>query len=501
MNKLRNLMGLLLLAAICLVSCQKENFDLIETEEDKIIPELNYINDLTSRMLPAPSGEGILLGCFTLETPFEVVDEEGTMHTINGEEDLEDIEFILDFIYPIQITFEDGETKSIENGEDLGLAFAECLPDDGWGIGDFPAYVINFDNSCFSIKYPITVTKLDSSQVEIADEATFSALLAREDIVFFNFPLELYDEEQTLRTANSSEELFDLLVECGGWDEDYDDWDFGFNELGCYKIQFPITVILEDGTTVEVTDHEEYCELMLEGRILDFAYPLTLIGEDGEAFTVNSEEELSTAFEECEDFWDGGDVWEIEEGWEILFLYFGAEDSLGCYTINFPIEVLSYDENREETTITINNMNELERLVSSEALFFSKLLYPFSISWDGTDILVEDEETLKGILERCGLIWEDDGDDDNDLWEVHALYGGALECYAINFPIEVVTYKESIEENIVIVNNMDELERILRSEDFIFTTLVYPISINWDGTDISIDNPETLKGILERCEG
>ncbi len=507
MNTFKTWLGIFILASIFLSSCQKDNFDLIEAEKEELKPEINGFNDLTNRMLPDEMGDGIKLGCFMIETPFDVVDEEGVTHTINEKEDLLNLRQerirVKDFVYPLQITYEDGEARAIEDAAALGRAFAACLPGGDFDFDYFPAYAINFDNSCLTIKYPITVMKMDSSEVEIEDEATLSALLAaEEDKVFFTFPMELYDEEENIKTANSAGELKRLLLECNEGDRDYDDWDGDFSGLRCYDLVFPLEVVLINGEIKEVEEPEDLRRLLFYGKVKEFVYPLALLTQEGEEFEVASREELKAALEECEGWHDR------DGGWDVGVLFFGGME---CFEIAFPIEVKAYNERREERDATINNMEEFARFLRNENIVHSELIYPVTIVLDEEELVLEDADMLKAAFEDCEGRWQDedrdwDWDRDRDrehdrFWDVGALLLGAEFCYEIVYPIEIVAYNRNREEEILNINNEEELKRLIRSRDFVFTKLVYPVTVTaeWVDTPIEIDNAEALWGLLERC--
>ena len=401
------LLSFLFVLGLLVASCSKESNITEETNPGQIQPtEEIEQNSLLTRS--ESSEDGLDLDCFTILFPFDVIDSEDETYTITSTEDFESIfdpngeTYIVDFVYPLNIEDEDGTASTIDNAEALGEAFANCLPN-GWEVDAFPAYLINLENSCLTLQYPITVTDIDGNESTYDDEESFVAALAEEPL-FFVFPLSLSNQDGETIVVNDVDELLTALFDCNGLDIDTTIWDddYGFDYIGCYEIVFPFSVVLTDGTVVEVNDHMEYCDLLLEGNIQGFAFPLTLVGEEGE-IVVNSQEELEALLEDCYD-WDGpgeiGDVFILATG------AFGFDPSgTACYTISFPMNVVEVDLNGNTSEeITINNLDELMELVTGfpgESLY--NVVYPvtLTINESGEVVVLEQLEDLFQVLENC----------------------------------------------------------------------------------------------------
>ena len=107
--------------------------------------------------------------------------------------------------------------------------------------------------------------------------------------------------------ANACEAECEGITEYGDceidWDEEWDDedteWGCDFsslNFLACYELQFPTTVVFEDGSTVEVTDMDQFVEVILTSgnESPEIAYPINLTSlETGDTETVTNDDELA----------------------------------------------------------------------------------------------------------------------------------------------------------------------------------------------------------------
>lgn len=414
-----------LLALLVITSCQKENIDtLVETEEEvvptvtTIAPPANALFSRTSSETGADEG-GINLDCITLLFPFNLLDSEGESHEVTDEATFETLfeeqwdstmttAYIVDFEFPLNATT-DGETVIvIENNEQLGEIFAECIPDGGWDDTFFPAYLIDEENSCYKTVYPISLEDaVDGSIIMVEDEAAFVEALVEKEL-YFHFPISLTDGEEVV-TVENVDQLFDALFSCNDVYQDSLTWDYdeGFEYIYCFMVNFPLDVIV-DGEVKTVNNHEELCELMLQGALTDYAYPLTLTSPEGEEVTANSAEELEALFEQC----DYG-IGEFEESDVLLLALFAqpfSEDSTSvCYTVNYPVSGTYIDENGATQTIVYNSDEEIfdAEYASTDdwelSTNLTSLVYPVDITRQSNNqvITINNLEELFEVAETC----------------------------------------------------------------------------------------------------
>jgi len=378
-------------------SCEKDNLN----ESGIILPELQVetteVNPLVNRTKKSNDQSGLDLGCFTINYPFSLVAEDGSVVSIESDSDFDDlveVELFIDFEYPLSITNSDGEVQDVNNEEDLSNAFATCVPLDEWGEG-FPAYNIGYDNSCFTIIYPITVVDLEGDEIEVNSESEFNSLIST-DIHFFDFPISIEDLDGNLKEIDSEDDLFNELFSCNDWIyADSLDVQFGgvVEVFTCLNIQFPVNIETGKGDIKEVNSDEELNEFIFKGDFTDFAYPVEFIDEEGNILVAEDAEGLDIIIESCFD----GFVFDFEiDLWSLLALSNQAEiPETTCYDLSFPIQ--GYSDISEET-ITVNSPSEILALTE-----FYEVVFPFNIvlSSDGSTVSIEDQDTFFSILEEC----------------------------------------------------------------------------------------------------
>lgn len=404
MNFLKKICIPFFLMLLLFSACQRDGE--IETTGEIVDPEIETevieVNPLVARS-GGPNSSGLDFDCFEITYPFDMVDENGENHTIDSEESFIELfegEVILvDFVYPLDIVDNEGNTSVINDGEELAAAFALCLPDGGWEEGDFPAYSIDDENSCFDLVFPVTLVDLDENTIEVNNDEELNAAVA-EGLYFFSFPFTLESEDGELVEVNSIDELFEALISCNGFEIEDSTfvWENGFEYIGCYMLEFPFEVVLNNGTTVIVEDHEEYCDLMLQGEIVDYSYPLTLTDQEGNAVTVENEEELYGLIDDCFDFLGFGrlDLSLLYSGTEVL----NPDEMEPCYTINFPISLVYDNQNQTEELADLEAVFDLLVDVNLETEF--SLVYPISLTLkDETEVSINQIEDLYPILQDC----------------------------------------------------------------------------------------------------
>lgn len=411
MKNLKYLFIFIAFLSIGLTSCTKEDVTNEEIENPTNEPETGISNPLVDNLQTRSGGsdEGCELACFSINYPFsldidgEVVELTSNDDLLTALEGLEEATFI-DFVYPLEITYDTGDTETIADADALGQAFATCVPDDGWTIDStvigedlFPAFLITTEESCFDLVYPVTLVDLEGNTSTVDSEAAFIELLADTeygDILFFTFPLTISNDDGE-QVVNTSDELFSAFASCWGDGTGVDSsWSFG-GEIACYGVEFPFSVIVSNGNTVVVNNHDELCALMVSGTIDGYVYPLTLIDGEGNTIVINSDEELQDAVEDC---WDGGVF--IEPDFTLLILIAasndGASPSEGCFDIVYPVSLVYTDGTVQE----VGTFAELTQVDFSTGAAVS---YPFSVVPNSTGDVTEvtSFEDLEVILEDC----------------------------------------------------------------------------------------------------
>lgn len=388
------------LIVVVLLACNPDDFDVVETVEEPIVPEVTYTNALINRIVSNTSNGKIELGCFSLRLPFMLTAKDGTIHTIDQQAAFElllnDLHSIADFVYPLNIQYDNGTNKEISDAKTLGAAFASCLPEAGWSEDRFPAYSINYENSCYQLVYPLTLSKQDGTMVKIEDEQALMVLLAHETLAFFEFPLQVLNEAGSLIEMLTADQLLSAILGCSGFDLE----GFAIEDdallMECYEIDYPIKVILANGAISNVANHEILCYLMLEGQIYDFVYPYHLIDSVGTKKEIASEYHLETALWECPDYEYIGD--------ELYILYLGAApwDRGACFKIKFPVvaNAVPFDTG-SPINVRITNIDRMADVIFNNRI--SQPVYPITLSLlpSRTEVVVRNFSDLQAIMDNC----------------------------------------------------------------------------------------------------
>jgi hypothetical protein len=176
----------------------------------------------------------------------------------------------------------------------------------------------SFDNildnsSCTSIVLPVTVI---ANGVEVVInheddyelvEHIFDESDTDEDILEIVYPITVILADHTEVVVNNDAEFAELIVDCveGGMDED----------IECLDFVYPLKVSVYDGANqvvevVEINNDEELYELFASldaEHYLSFEFPLMLVLADGTEVIVNSNDELEKLIEEVGDDCDEDD--------------------------------------------------------------------------------------------------------------------------------------------------------------------------------------------------
>lgn len=177
------------------------------------------------------------------------------------------------------------------------------------------------DNAnCFTVNLPVTVI-VNGIEVTVNTEADYELI---EDIldesdddvdtVEIVFPITVTLEDYTEVTLNSVEEFLALLITCPGEDEDDDD-------IECLDFVYPITATLFNPVTEEletfVIENDEqlyaFLELIEDSDVVTIEFPISVILADGSTVVIESLEELEAVIDEAEDSCDEDDDYDYDD--------------------------------------------------------------------------------------------------------------------------------------------------------------------------------------------
>ncbi len=172
--------------------------------------------------------------------------------------------------------------------------------------------------SCLEIELPVTVQVngieiiIDSEEDYEQIEAILEAYSDDLDSITIQFPITIITSDYSEITIESEDALEELVASC---DEDNSNEDI----IECIDFQYPISISIynSDFQVLETVTINNDIELYyfiedLEGGLLaSLNFPITMVLANGETLEVNSNQELEEAIENAEDTCD-----DIEDGWE-----------------------------------------------------------------------------------------------------------------------------------------------------------------------------------------
>lgn len=250
-----------------------------------------------------------------------IADCEGiTNYHVCSDDELEDYFFdefdcedLDNLTFPTEIELPDGTKVTVNNEEELfdliDQWYEENEDDDfdyegEWEDGDFDDD--DFED-CFTIVFPISV-KFPDGEIIIYDseDALYTGIDAWYDRNpnSDNDPLPIYPFEVILEDS-TSQTISNEVEEAALWASCFGDLDFDI----CFKVNFPVTVIYPDSSTLEVNSEielalavEAYYEENEDSEDdLEVQYPISINLSDGTVQILNNEEELEAALAVCFD--------------------------------------------------------------------------------------------------------------------------------------------------------------------------------------------------------
>ena len=161
----------------------------------------------------------------------------------------------------------------------------------------------------------------------------------------------------------------------------HQDDDFLEDIEDCFDIVYPITVVLDDGSTMMAANEDALDDILENNEVSGVVFPLNLIDEDGNPVTVNNEDELETLAENCENGENENDF---------------LEDIEDCFDIVYPITLVLDDG----STITAANEDALDDILENNEV--SGVVFPVNlIDEDGNVITANSQNELDDLLDDC----------------------------------------------------------------------------------------------------
>jgi len=177
----------------------------------------------------------------------------------------------------------------------------------------------SFDNildsaNCLAVSLPVTVI-INGEEIVIEDEDDldliediFDEFEEDDDEVEIVFPITIILDDFTEVVINNYDELEEFADQCNGENEDDDD-------IECIDFQYPVSISVYDADfelieTIDVNSDEELYDLfddLDDDFVASINFPVTMILADGSELVVNDNDELEAAIEAADDTCDEDD--------------------------------------------------------------------------------------------------------------------------------------------------------------------------------------------------
>lgn len=272
----------LMLFSLVATSCRKEESILIEGPQNETLKANSAVANLLRRTSMKDGSDDNIVdnaNCFSLDFPFTVF-VNGMEITVTSEDDLDTIEDIFDEFdddedtleidFPVTVVFSDFSEMEINSQEEF-----ENFVDDCEGENEY-----DDDIECLDLEYPITASVFNSNN-ELIDTITFT----------------------------TDEELYNFL-------DDLEDEDI-------VNIDFPITVILADGTEVSIPNLDALEDIIDE--VKDDC-------DEDDDYDYNDDDCDNCSTEQLTDFLTNCDGWMVDD---IRRNGMNLEDQYEGYTFTF----------------------------------------------------------------------------------------------------------------------------------------------------------------------
>lgn len=397
---------LLLMIGLLITACNQENLDEIIIEDPEYQPEVVEQNNLIQAL--TMNDDGLELGCLLINYSFELELASGETVTISSLDDFEaaidenNPDPVVDFVYPLTITDADGNIVDVANIDELGMAFASCIPDTGWdNPSTLPAFL--FDELCFDLVFPVELQDPAGNTYTAANEAEFIDLIATLENLAIILPINVLYEGQEVTVTNSGS-FYDLVFLCDGINPPVSGGGIVVQGFGCNQLQFPFDVSLEDGSLVTVTDADQYANLVFSGESIELLFPFSLLSIDGDILVIEDIEDLIDALAACgiDIEIGGGDDGPCFGAPAHIFLFFNQnQGTFNCaYTIDFPVQIEA-----EGVIYDLDDMNEYYDVYGmyNNQIDAISMIYPVSVTlWDdGSTLTFQEDEEICTFINDC----------------------------------------------------------------------------------------------------
>ncbi len=328
--------------------------------------------------------------CFDFVYPISVVYNDGTVQSLANDNEFAQAianqsnqSYIIDYVYPFDIS-QNGTVTTINNETDFMDAIDSCSSLIDFTLGQM---------SCFDLVYPISVEMSDGSIVVANNQQEFEALFASQSIypVDMVYPFDIIQSGSTITITNIIE-FDDALFSC---DPSYGNLPV---DLDTYEIElvYPVTLVYNDGTTLQVNDYTEYQEAVWgtdpTHYVVDFVYDIEAIDHNGTTVTIHNLNELYDLIDAYILDVTGGGGNSGGNG------YLPSTSDFPCFTLNYPVTLVYSDG----STLSVSSDTEYnDNLYGPQNIVAVDFQYPITITQNGTVITVNNLQEFDAYVSGC----------------------------------------------------------------------------------------------------
>jgi len=199
-----------------------------------------------------------------------------------------------------------------------GLGYQVSMDGKGYKPGDHNEVYFNMKGrklkhiqdrdsfKCFELVLPVTFVMPDSSSIIVEDESGYMAVRTwygnnpdSNKKPILQYPLDIIYQDSDTQKIKNIVEMKSTKKDCQKWDDNKKNWK-------CFKLVYPITYKMFDGSTISMEDATDWAEIkawhesnsgIKERPTLD--YPIDITYRDGTIKTIISDEEMHEYYRSC----------------------------------------------------------------------------------------------------------------------------------------------------------------------------------------------------------
>jgi len=257
---------------------------------------------------------------------------------------------------------------------------------------------------CFNFVFPLTLSYNDGTVITVATYEGLLEILTMESETLFlvgiAFPFQV-QQEGAVTTIDNEAEFYALIQDCG-----FSTINDDVLQFSCFQLVYPISVINNNGSTVEVYTQGEFESLLISGEIVEIVFPITVI-QANETLVVNDLYELFDLYDECDGNTtscicttdvtpvcvqttngtvmysnaclaqcDGYTEADFVSCDPVITTNFG--NGLGtCFTMNYPVQI-----QHQGALVTANNNGELLQYYFPNVSSIPAFVYPITVNFN-----------------------------------------------------------------------------------------------------------------------